>query len=262
MPQPSLIPREMMPEAMTPFDVHGYSDIGSFGRHLHSDDAYHTRSGSNISLLENESTSSSNRLAERWLRLARIALLELTKRHPAKRMMRRYKEDDAEMALRCHEVTSEKHSLNEHRTAPEANVESDNLVHRDGALLCAEAYDEQLCSRPGEMPSGAFSPSALCHESHGREGSPRISAREQYVPAILTEEAIMAPTLGDMLEQSVTWVEPDSEEDDVHSPKQSDQPAPEDPEASAEDLHPAMKAIQRQQKAPGIVVGMPKCLSF
>lgn len=164
-------------------------------------------------------------------------------------MMRRYKEDDTETAL---------------RTTHEANVESESLAYRDGALLCSQAGDEQLRSQPGQMPPEPCSPRAPCHEAHsGEEPLPEASAKAPFVPPIMTEEAIMAPTLGDMLEQSVTWVEPDSDEDDVHSPKQSDQqPGPEDPEASAEDLHPAMKAIHRQQKAPGIVAGMAKCLSF
>eukprot|EP00930_Biecheleria_cincta_P070480 TRINITY_DN58119_c0_g1_i1.p1 TRINITY_DN58119_c0_g1~~TRINITY_DN58119_c0_g1_i1.p1 ORF type:complete len:461 (+),score=63.46 TRINITY_DN58119_c0_g1_i1:59-1384(+) len=263
MPQPSLMPREMMPQAMAPFGVPGYADTGNCGRHLRSDDAEPTRSGSTFSQFENDSASSSNRLAEKWLRLARIALLELSTRHPARRMMRRYEDDDAETALRFHEVTPEKHSLNERRTTRGTNVESDDPAYRDGALLRAEAGDEQLRSQAGGTPPGAHSPRTPCHEAHGDAQSPLASRREQYVPAILTEEAIMAPTLGDMLEQSVTWVEPDSDEDDVHSPKQSDQQlGPEDPQGSAEDLHPAMKAIHRQQKAPGIVVGMPKCFSF
>ncbi|CAJ1430912.1 unnamed protein product [Effrenium voratum] len=62
--------------------------------------------------------------------------------------------------------------------------------------------------------------------------------------------------LGYLLEQSVTWIEPESD-DDFHSPKASVQNAEEE-----EETHPAMKAIARQQRAPGIVEGLPKCLSF
>merc|ERR1712167_219384 len=73
------------------------------------------------------------------------------------------------------------------------------------------------------------------------------------------------PCLGDMMEESITWMDVDSE-DDQHSPKQSDQHqnVPEDHGGAGEGdgcVHLAMQAIVCQQRAPGIVVGMPKCLS-
>eukprot|EP00929_Paragymnodinium_shiwhaense_P002088 TRINITY_DN10228_c0_g1_i9.p1 TRINITY_DN10228_c0_g1~~TRINITY_DN10228_c0_g1_i9.p1 ORF type:complete len:725 (-),score=131.06 TRINITY_DN10228_c0_g1_i9:220-2394(-) len=71
------------------------------------------------------------------------------------------------------------------------------------------------------------------------------------------------PCLGDMMEESISWIEVDSD-DDVHSPKQSVQHMPdcEDDEGEPCEVHPAMRAIAVQQKAPGIIEGMPKFLSF
>lgn len=69
--------------------------------------------------------------------------------------------------------------------------------------------------------------------------------------------------LGELMEESVTWIEVPWE-DDVNSPKQCDQvqAMEEEEEGAATEVPAAMKDIYRQQKAPGIVAGMQKCLSF
>jgi hypothetical protein len=69
--------------------------------------------------------------------------------------------------------------------------------------------------------------------------------------------------LGDLMEESVTWIEVDSE-DDCNSPKAADlaQAAEEEEDAAEEPVPPAMRDIYRQQRAGGIVAGMQKCLSF
>jgi hypothetical protein len=70
--------------------------------------------------------------------------------------------------------------------------------------------------------------------------------------------------LGDMLEESVSWLDVDSE-DDQNSPKKADLlAAMEEEEAMVEEqpMPRGFEAIARQQKAPGIVEGMCKCLSF
>jgi len=69
--------------------------------------------------------------------------------------------------------------------------------------------------------------------------------------------------LGELMEESVSWVDVDSE-DDCCSPKEADklaamQAAEEEVEV---ELPRGMKDVYRQQNAPGIVAGMQKCLSF
>jgi hypothetical protein len=74
--------------------------------------------------------------------------------------------------------------------------------------------------------------------------------------------------LGDMMEESLSWVDVDSEDDSI-SPKHADlmqlaamQEAQEQAEHAEQPVPPGFEAIARQQRAPGIVEGMPKCLSF
>lgn len=69
--------------------------------------------------------------------------------------------------------------------------------------------------------------------------------------------------LGDIMEESISWLEVDSE-DDCHTPKAADtMPPMEQEEEEQEEVVPShLKNIYRQQNAPGIVAGMNKCLSF
>eukprot|EP00434_Breviolum_minutum_P044994 symbB.v1.2.040253.t1/scaffold7102.1/size13317/1 len=103
-----------------------------------------------------------------------------------------------------------------------------------GQLAHKTAVD-QSDEEPNEPEAGNGSPNGIPPEADWR--SPQVC-------------------LGYLLEQSVTWIEPDSD-DDLHSPKASLQHPEEE-----EEQHPAMKAIARQQRAPGLVPGLPKCLSF
>jgi len=68
--------------------------------------------------------------------------------------------------------------------------------------------------------------------------------------------------LGDIMEESISWMEVDSE-DDCHTPKAADMMPPMEQEEEEEEVVPShLKNIYRQQNAPGIVAGMNKCLSF
>lgn len=71
--------------------------------------------------------------------------------------------------------------------------------------------------------------------------------------------------LGDIMDESITWLEVESE-DDQNSPKQCDLVQVEQEEEEEQEGDAAvpsgLKDIYRQQKAPGIVAGMQKCLSF
>eukprot|EP00931_Biecheleriopsis_adriatica_P062164 TRINITY_DN37437_c0_g1_i1.p1 TRINITY_DN37437_c0_g1~~TRINITY_DN37437_c0_g1_i1.p1 ORF type:complete len:397 (+),score=89.44 TRINITY_DN37437_c0_g1_i1:93-1193(+) len=134
----------------------------------------------------------SNRVAEAWLRLARIVLLEMVPRCPAQRLGSQH---------------------------PRPKLKD----------ILAEA-EEAAEAQGGEAPPCHWQKDQVC--------------------------------LGDMMEQSVSWFEPEDDDDDCHSPKQSEQRPQQDEEEEEEEMHPAMKAVARQQKAPGIVPGLPKCLSF
>jgi len=135
-----------------------------------------------------------SRVAEAWLRLARIALLELGTRGPE----------------------------------PSADVVTNFNAGRRAHQLEAE----------GMSPA----------EEKEDENEPRADWRSPKV------------CLSYLLEQSVTWIDPESDEDDFHSPKASLQQPPDEDEEL--EVHPGMKAIAQQQRAPGIVEGLPKCLSF
>lgn len=142
---------------------------------------------------EEDDSESVTPLAEAWLRLSRIGLLELGTRGP------------------------------KHPTAMPGQ-----LAHKPAVDQSDE--EEPPGDQAPENPPGTSVPEADWR-------SPQVC-------------------LGYLLEQSVTWIEPDSD-DDLHSPKASLQHPEED-----EEQHPAMKAIARQQRAPGLVEGLPKCLSI
>lgn len=142
---------------------------------------------------EEDDSESVTPLAEAWLRLSRIALLELGTRGP------------------------------KHPTA------------MPGQLAHKPAVDQSDEEEPGDQAPENPPGTSVPPEADWR--SPQVC-------------------LGYLLEQSVTWIEPDSD-DDLHSPNASLQHPEED-----EEQHPAMKAIARQQRAPGLVEGLPKCLSI
>merc|ERR1712066_1033197 len=94
---------------------------------------------------------------------------------------------------------------------------------------------------------------------------------DTLIPNVEPEDSVLQRTsrthvcLGDLMEESISWIDVDSE-DDQTSPKQSDlmQAAAmqEEQEQVEEPMPRGYEAIARQQRAPGIVVGMCKCLSF
>lgn len=82
------------------------------------------------------------------------------------------------------------------------------------------------------------------------------------VPALREGQGHAHICLGDIMEESISWMEVDSE-DDCHTPKAADMMPAQEPEEEEEEVVPShLKNIYRQQNAPGIVAGMNKCLSF
>merc|ERR1711920_65591 len=75
--------------------------------------------------------------------------------------------------------------------------------------------------------------------------------------------------LGDVMDESITWLEPSADSEPC-SPKEDTRPDmtemhDEDTEAPelecGEYMKQVMKVVSRQQRAPGIIVGLPKSLS-
>jgi len=121
----------------------------------------------------------------------------------------------------------------------------------------------ELGTRGPEPPAAVRSSFHAGREAHSRQQALSLGPEEvdETVECdASTDWRSDRVCLSYLLEQSVTWIEPESDEDDFHSPKASLQKPPD--EEDEEEAHPAMKAIARQQRAPGIVEGLPKCLSF
>lgn len=119
----------------------------------------------------------------------------------------------------------------------------------------------ELGTRGPEPPAAVRSSFHAGREAHSRQqalaGPEEVDETAEDASTDWRSDRVC---LSYLLEQSVTWIEPESDEDDFHSPKASLQKPPD--EEDEEEAHPAMKAIARQQRAPGIVEGLPKCLSI
>merc|ERR1712039_161142 len=86
------------------------------------------------------------------------------------------------------------------------------------------------------------------------------TAEDRYPPIYRDGQLCLSA----MMEESVTWIDV-APEDDVNSPKHSDQRADDNAGAADDENQEPIPAhfrhISQQQRAPGIVLGMPKCLS-
>lgn len=115
---------------------------------------------------------------------------------------------------------------------PEYDADDDTHYQQDVTLDEDAEEGTQL-----ELPPGA------CDGEEPREGCKNVC-------------------LGELMEESVSWCDVDSD-DDCHSPKEADQMrAMQEAEEEAVEMPRGMKDVYRQQNAPGIVAGMQKCLSF
>lgn len=113
--------------------------------------------------------------------------------------------------------------------------------------LDAETHERQDITLDEDAPEGTLPlelPPGACGGNHPRQGCAHVC-------------------LGELMEESVTWVDVDSD-DDCHSPKEADerQAMQEEAQEEAVEMPRGMKDVYRQQNAPGIVAGMQKCLSF
>ncbi|CAE7715894.1 HERC6 [Symbiodinium sp. KB8] len=111
----------------------------------------------------------------------------------------------------------------------------------------------ELGTRGPEPPAAVRSSFHAGREAHSRQqalaGPEEVDETAEDASTDWRSDRVC---LSYLLEQSVTWIEPESDEDDFHSPKASLQKPPD--EEDEEEAHPAMKAIARQQRAPAAVL--------
>jgi hypothetical protein len=138
----------------------------------------------------------------------------------------------------------------------------------------AENIDESKIGAMHAMQEAGYTEDAAM-EAWRRLGSRVMNVTtvrpDTLVPDVEPEDCVLQRSqhphvcLGDLMEESISWIDVDSE-DDQTSPKQSDlmQAAAmqEEQEQVQEPMPRGFEAIARQQRAPGIVAGMCKCLSF
>lgn len=182
-----------------------------------------------------------SRVAEMWLRLARLALLELPE-------------------IRHIQQRKEHQRLLQSRAAQELiDSADDDVANSAGKAMSYPDQDDPVLLTTADRATEAWIRLTM---RIIMEPNPALEDHRNWSPRYRNGH----PCLGDMMEESITWIEVDSE-DDQHSPKHADQNQVKQPEPECEwegddNVHPAMQAIARQQRAPGVVLGMPKCLSF
>lgn len=229
-------------------------------------------------------------VAEMWLRLARIALLELTKIPPPNRILHLGPPREAPRespAGHCdskdcdgsHHEPGAQHepstwmnmafpdktqfSITDDHGAPESGDVLEQPLDTTPVEPAMQAWMRiisrvlNVTSAVAETPVGVGPPVEPLSPSPSRSAEP--SKMIGYPPG----PGHANICLGDIMEESVTWIEVDYE-DDVNSPKAIDhQQVCVVQEEDAEEVVPSgLKDVYRQQNAPGIVAGMQKCLSF
>lgn len=202
--------------------------------------------------------------AEKWLRLCRIALLELGKLPPAHRLVS-CKENCKQAAERASEDIPAVTQDNKWMSMAFPNSDGDDALAvgiggereltmnrplQAWARILTRAFgvtmrDHWPADDDEDDDEDEQNAHYQCDETSGRKGHALIC-------------------LGDMMNESISWIEVDSDED-CHTPKavnlqEAMQEVCEEQEVAP--IPSAMKNIYRQQNAPGIVQGMNKCLSF
>lgn len=172
-----------------------------------------------------------NVVAESWLRFARVALLMLP---------------------------------NE-RSKQEPDLCEQGIVGIPDANRLMDKLDESATRVSGEADvDGVVASDVVADEDHALEkGFEEVSSCGRLPPRYRNGNLC----LGDMMDESITWLEP-STDSEMGSPKRDqtadvDVPEEDDSDSDGEQFRKqGLKAIARQQNAPGILSGMPKCLSF
>jgi hypothetical protein len=217
-------------------------------------------------------------IAEMWLRLSRIALLELTKIPPQHRLLRL----PGPRQEPCTEEGVGGHYDNDNSEQREPNKwmnvafpgDSCDHANTDGSAVVDTGLDEPVYTAPVEPVWQAWARvimRVMDVTGAGPGPPPGPGSPDECRPPNVQEGMIYPPPnghanicLGDLMEESISWLEVD-EEDDQHTPKAADkvQIVEEEEEGEAEEAIPScLKDVYRQQKAPGLVAGMQKCLSF
>mmetsp|Transcript_107628 Transcript_107628/g.206948 ORF Transcript_107628/g.206948 Transcript_107628/m.206948 type:complete len:688 (-) Transcript_107628:88-2151(-) len=219
-------------------------------------------------------------VAELWLRLARIALLEFTKLPPPHRIVSLRAASGRRSDQGC---SGPPHLEGGSRWMSMAFPSYEDWdPDGEGFRQVApnnDAPDVPVCTPSTERALQAWSriifrvmgvTMAGPNPCAGQiEEAPMEPERTNFCRGLDLSQGHANICLGDMMEESVTWIEVDFE-DDQNSPRQCD-PVPMAQEESSEDFRGAMppdfmptalRDIYRQQNAPGIAGGIQKCLSF
>jgi len=212
--------------------------------------------------------------AEAWLRLARIAMLELPKRCPPHRLL---------FQPPANIVPSEQECTDQESTAPqhlgENNKWSDMAFPKDdgpATTMMTSVLDEDdgdnddpMSTQSAQRAMAGWSRILTrvmsitgAEPPEGPDATQALSPPVGLVANLREGQGHAHICLGDIMEESISWMEVDSE-DDCHTPKAADMMPPMEQEEEEEEVVPShLKNIYRQQNAPGIVAGMNKCLSF
>lgn len=187
-------------------------------------------------------------IAEMWLRLARLAILELGQLRPSRGRIDKAWASSNDSKSQGSSKTSLQHDQTSLQTACSSQAASASDMMTAESLRCVQAW-KRIVTRVLAVTTAGPS----CGAAAIGEG----------IAPVYRDGSLC---LGEMMQESITWVEVDSEdgEDDFLTPKAS--LMMEDPPNQASEvdgyLAQGMKVIAMQQRAPGVLDGMPKCLSF
>lgn len=207
--------------------------------------------------------------AEAWLRLARIAMLELPKRCPPHRLLFQPPANivPGEQECSAQQTSSPQHLDANSKWTDMAFPKDDGPATTMITSVLDEDdddNDEPMYPQFAERAMAGWS-RILMRVMSIAGAEPPAGPRPPVglVPMLREGQGHAHICLGDIMEESISWMEVDSE-DDCHTPKQEMMPAmeQEEEEEEAQPVPSHLKNIYRQQNAPGIVAGMNKCLSF
>jgi len=198
--------------------------------------------------------SNRHEFAEMWLRMSRLVLLELGQLRPSRgrascttnEKSNDRPDDSNEEPHKSSELSLQKEQISDQIMGDSDAAGGPDMMTTE-ALKSIQAWKRMLTRIMAVTMTGP-EPSAFCGDVDPNYGDGHLC-------------------LGDMMQESITWVECDSEDEDF-TPKASMQlnnmGQEEEHQASELDgfLAQGMKVIAMQQKAPGVLAGMPKCLSF
>lgn len=208
-------------------------------------------------------------VAEKWLRFSRIALLELGKLPPPHRRLHfREHVQQAHCEINNHAPTD----LDANKWMDMAFPQQEDHAVRGVGISGHEQSGDLTMNKP--MHAWAKILTRVLGVTMGQQQSSMPDMDSDDEPTLFetpVRKGHALICLGDIMGESISWLEVDSDED-CHSPtaaamQQAMQEAmqrqcEEEGEESEPPMPSALKNIHRQQNAPGIVQGMNKCLSF